>query len=97
MPRPLRVEYRDERDRITAYQKSTANSINPMEDGRGNHYQYAAEGQLTDVWYEAVDPAGTYSDCQRQEHFAYDALGTDSGGTTSRTKAGCIFSGRTTG
>jgi len=25
--------------------------------------------------YDAVDPANTYSNCQRQDHFAYDALG----------------------
>ena len=46
-----------------------------MEDGRGNHYQYDAEGQLTDAWYNAVDPAGSYGSCQRQDHFGYDALG----------------------
>jgi RHS repeat-associated protein len=70
-----RTYWRDERDRITAYQKSTANSINPMEDGRGNHYQYDAEGQLTDAWYDEVEPAGSYSSCLRQDHFYYDALG----------------------
>src|SRR5438270_1073176 len=70
-----RTYWRDERDRITAYQKSTDNSVNPMENGRGNHYQYDAEGQLTDAWYDAVDPAGTHDWCWRQDHFAYDALG----------------------
>ena len=42
---------------------------------RGNRYQYDAEGQLTDAWYDAVDPAGSYSWCLRQGHFDYDALG----------------------
>src|SRR5213595_3541812 len=28
--------YRDERDRIYAWKKSTSNGVNPMEDGRGD-------------------------------------------------------------
>jgi RHS repeat-associated protein len=67
--------YRDERDRIWAWQKSTNNSVNPMEDGRGDHYSYDAEGQLTDAWYNAVDPAGSSGSCLRQDHFNLDALG----------------------
>ena len=27
-----------------------------MENGRGDHYWYDAEGQLTDAYYGAVDP-----------------------------------------
>ena len=81
-----RTYYRDNRDRITAYQKSTANSVNPMEDGRGNHYQYDAEGQLTDAWHNAVDPVNTYASCLRQDHFAYDALGNRFGWDYVQTK-----------
>ncbi len=71
-----RTYYRDERDRIYAYQKHTDNSLNGKENGRGNHYRYDAEGQLTSAWYEAVDPANTYDHCQRQDHFDYDQMGT---------------------
>jgi RHS repeat-associated protein len=92
-----RTYYRDERDRITAYQKSTANSVNPMEDGRGNHYQYDAEGQLTDAWYDAVDPAGSYGWCLRQDHFAYDALGNRFGWDYVQTKGWMHFLRRDNG
>src|SRR2546423_13840827 len=50
-----------------------------MEDGRGDHHQYDAEGQLTDAWYNAIDPVNTDAGCLRQDHFAYDALGNRSG------------------
>src|ERR1041385_3319225 len=35
-----RTYWRDERDRVTAYQKSTNNSVNPMENGRGDRFRY---------------------------------------------------------
>ena len=70
-----RTYWRDERDRITAYQKSTDNSVNPMEDGRGNHYWYDPEGQLTDAYYGALNPATNPSSPVRTEHFEYDQLG----------------------
>jgi hypothetical protein len=34
--------WRDERDRIVAWKRSTDNSLNGMEDGRGDQYQYDA-------------------------------------------------------
>jgi len=89
--------YRDERDRIYAWQKSTDNSVNPMEDGRGDHYQYDAEGQLTDAWYGAVDPANTYSSCVRQDHFAYDALGNRFGWDYVQSKGWMHFRRRDNG
>ena len=70
-----RTYWRDERDRITAYQKSTQNSVNPMENGRGDHYWYDGEGQLTDAYYNAVDPANNPQGPLRIEHFEYDQLG----------------------
>jgi len=70
-----RTYWRDERDRITAWQKSWDNSVNPMESGRGNHYYYDAEGELTDAYYGAADPAGNPNNWQREDHFNYDALG----------------------
>src|ERR1043165_2757957 len=53
-----RTYYRDERDRITSFQKGTS-PVNPMEDARGDHYWYDAEGQLTDAYYGAIDPVNT--------------------------------------
>lgn len=74
-----RYYWRDDRDRITAFQKSTNNSFNPMENGRGDHYAYDWEGQLTDGWYNAVDPAGNFNGWTRRDHFDYDALGNRQG------------------
>ncbi|PYI93373.1 MAG: hypothetical protein DME97_06460 [Verrucomicrobia bacterium] len=71
----LRTYARDERDRITSFQKGSGNPTNPMEDGRGDHYWYDAEGQLTDADYGAIDPAMNPHSYVREDHFSYDALG----------------------
>jgi len=70
-----RTYYRDDRDRITSFQKGNNLSVNPMEDGRGDHYWYDAEGQLTDAYYGAVDPVNNPNSPVRTEHFEYDQLG----------------------
>src|SRR5947208_10882439 len=70
-----RIYYRDERDRVTSFQKGSGNPANPMEDGRGDHYWYDAEGQLTDADYGAIDPAMNPHSYVREDHFSYDALG----------------------
>ncbi len=44
-----RQYWRDDRDRITAFQKSYNPGANPMEDGRGDRFAYDNEGQLTDA------------------------------------------------
>jgi hypothetical protein len=62
-----RQYWRDERDRITACSKDYA--------GRGDHYAYDEEGQLTDAWYNALDPNGNFNSWTREDHFNYDALG----------------------
>jgi RHS repeat-associated protein len=67
--------HRDTRDRIVAFQKGNGNPANPMEDGRGDHYWYDAEGQLTDAYYGAVDPVNNPHAQVRQDHFEYDQLG----------------------
>ncbi len=67
--------YRDTRDRITAFQKGSGNPTNPMEDGRGDHYWYDAEGQLTDAYYGAVDPVNNPNNPVRVDYFPYDQLG----------------------
>src|SRR5947208_11487633 len=72
--RTARNSDRDERDRITSFQKGTS-SVNPMEDGRGDHYWYDAEGQLTDADYGAIDPVTSPHSQVREDHFYYDALG----------------------
>jgi RHS repeat-associated protein len=72
--------YRDTPDRIYAFKKSTDNSVNPMENGRGDRFAYDSEGQLTDGWYNVVDPAGNFNSGTRKDHFDYDALGNRQGG-----------------
>ncbi len=67
--------WRDARDRITAFQKGSGNSLNPMEDGRGDHYWSDAEGQLADAYYGAVDPANNPNNPVRIDYFPYDELG----------------------
>src|SRR5207253_1386008 len=64
---------------------STDNSMNPMEDGRGDFYDYDAEGQLTRARYGVPDPATSGDGYQWEENFGgwdnnsnwrgYDALG----------------------
>jgi RHS repeat-associated protein len=78
-----RQYWRDDRDRITAYQKSYNPGANPMEDGRGDRYVYDNEGQLTDAWYNASDPDGTTTGWTRKDHFDYDALGNRQGSSNN--------------
>ncbi len=51
--------WRDARDRIIAFQKGSGNSLNPMEDGRGDHYWYDPEGGQKGV-------SSKYRDCCRR-------------------------------
>jgi RHS repeat-associated protein len=74
-----RQYWRDNRDRITAFQKSYNPGANPMENGRGDRFAYDDEGQVTDAWYNALDPAGNASSWTRKDHFSYDALGNRQG------------------
>lgn len=74
-----RTYYRDDRDRISAFQKGSNSSANPMEDGRGDHYWYDAEGQLTGAYYDAIDPVNNPQGPVRSDSFAYDALGNRKG------------------
>ena len=71
--------YRDYRDRIIAFQKGSGNAANPMEDGRGDHYWYDAEGQLTDAYYGAIDPVTNPHSPKRIDYFPYDELGNRKG------------------
>src|SRR5438046_7076934 len=70
---------RDLRDRITAYQKGTDNSVNPMENGHGDRFRYDDEGQLVEAWYNAADPANSGAGNSRYDGFNYDALGNRAG------------------
>ena len=71
-----REYWRDERDRITAFQKSTNNSVNPMENGRGDRFRYDEEGQLVEAWYNAANPAASGDGYTRYDGLGhYDALG----------------------
>jgi RHS repeat-associated protein len=74
-----RQYWRDNRDRITAFQKSYNPGSNPMENGRGDRFAYDDEGELTDGWYNAIDPAGNATSWTRKDHFSYDELGNRQG------------------
>ena len=68
--------WRDNRDRIEAWKRDTQNSVNGMEDGRGDRYGYDEEGQLTHASYRALNPeTGSPDDVKRGDMFQYDALG----------------------
>jgi RHS repeat-associated protein len=71
--------YRDERDRITSFQKGSGNPLNFMEDGRGDHYWYDPEGQLTAAYYGAVNPVTNPQSPVRFDYFGYDELGNRTG------------------
>lgn len=77
--------YRDDRDRIVALQRGSNNGANPMENGRGDHFWYDAEGQLTDGYYGALDPVNNPQGQLRQDHFEYDPVGEPSAEPVQRT------------
>ena len=68
-----------------------------MEDGRGDHYWYDAEGQLTDADYGAIDPAMNPHSYVREDHFSYDALGNRFGWDWLATKGWMTFLRRDNG
>jgi RHS repeat-associated protein len=70
-----RQYWRDDRDRITAFQKSYNPGSNPLENGRGDRFRYDEEGQLVEGWYNATDPANSGAGNTRYDGFSYDALG----------------------
>ncbi len=70
-----RSYHRDNRDRITSWQKGSNVGVNPRENGRGDRYVYDNEGQLTDAWYNVVDPHGSATGMERKDYFNYDAMG----------------------
>ncbi len=70
-----RQYWRDDRDRITAFQKSYNPGANPMEDGRGDRFRYDEEGQLVEAWYGATNPSVSGGGNSRYDGFGYDALG----------------------
>src|ERR1044071_2525724 len=51
------------------------NPVNPMEDGRGDHYWYDAEGQLIEAYYATADPVTNPQIPARSDYFQYDELG----------------------
>jgi YD repeat-containing protein len=67
--------WRDDRDRIVAWKKGIVSSANPMEDGRGDRYDYDEEGQLTKASYQVENPEGNATGAVRADWFHYDELG----------------------
>ena len=76
-----RQYWRDDRDRITAFQKSYNPGANPMEDGRGDRFRYDEEGQLVEAWYGATNPSVSGAGNLRYDSFSYDELGNRMGST----------------
>jgi RHS repeat-associated protein len=74
---------RDNRDRVTAFRKGVNPGVNPMEDGRGDRFAYDDQGQVTDGWYNALDPAGNTTGWMRKDHFDYDAMGNRQGSSNN--------------
>jgi RHS repeat-associated protein len=92
-----RTYYRDNRDRITSWVKSSSTSTNPLENGRGDAYTYDAEGQLTVAKYEATTPNTTPGTPQRTESFIFDALGNRKGVNQLAARGSVTFSRKDTG
>ena len=70
-----RQYWRDDRDRITAFQKSYNPGSNPLANGRGDRFRYDEEGELVEGWYGATNPSVSGAGNLRYDSFSYDALG----------------------
>ena len=73
-------ELRDPRDRILSIRKGGDSWANPLENQRGDRFQYDEEGQLTHAYYEGQNPTGSFAGWLREDHFTYDQLGNRQGG-----------------
>ncbi|HKP03477.1 MAG TPA: RHS repeat-associated core domain-containing protein [Chthoniobacterales bacterium] len=67
--------WRDDRDRITAWKKGSDQTLNPMENGRGDRYDYDEAGELKTASYQAANPQGAATTPERLDMFVYDELG----------------------
>lgn len=67
--------WRDERDRIKGWRKGNDWSANPLENGRGDRYDYDEEGELKLASYEVDNPMVGGEGAQRADSFQYDELG----------------------
>src|SRR5256885_1262775 len=109
MPRKARVEFPGAvclvcRDSMTDPTVSPDNFVNPMEDGRGDFYDYDAEGQLTRARYGVPDPATSGDGYQWEENFGgwdnnsnwrgYDALGNRRGWSLQPSSGNWVWDNR---
>jgi RHS repeat-associated protein len=94
----FREYWRDDRDRIVAWKRGFDTTHNPMENGRGNRYQYYDDGQLERAWYRAENPEtespGTPA---RGDHFYYDAMGNRVGWNEVASRGSMLFQGKSNG
>jgi len=67
--------WRDDQDRIVAWKRGIDNSLNWMEDGRGDRYEYDPEGQLKSASYRVANPESSPGVALRTDIFHYDELG----------------------
>jgi RHS repeat-associated protein len=86
--------WRDDRDRIRAWKRGIDNSLNGMEDGRGDRYQYDPEGQLKIASYRVANPEGSPGVAVRTDIFHYDELGNRVRGNHVASRGEMLFERR---
>ena len=85
--------WRDNRDRIVAWEKGSDSSANSRENGRGDHYQYD-KGQLTQAAYQAENAHDTAGTAERTDSFHYDEMGNRTGANWVASRGLMNFGGR---
>ena len=71
--------WRDDRDRILAWEKGPSSTQNPRENGRGDRFEYDDAGQLKKASYQAQNAHLGATLPERTDEFAYDWMGNRQG------------------
>ncbi|HKP04150.1 MAG TPA: RHS repeat-associated core domain-containing protein [Chthoniobacterales bacterium] len=90
----MRKAYRDNRDRIKAWEKGVNPGVNPRENGRGDRYEYDDAGQLTQAAYQAENAHDTAGTAERTDAFHYDEMGNRTGANWVASRGLMSFGGR---
>ena len=99
--------WRDNRDRIYAWERGSDATNNPRENGKGERYEYDAEGQLTRAYYGVPDPQNSATGYTLDDNFngfdaggvarGYDALGNRQGNNYQNSAGWMSYTRRDTG
>lgn len=92
-----RTYYRDNRDRIWAWKKEANQGVNPLENGRGDRYEYDDEGQMWKASYQAENPNLGATTPWRSDIFQYDELGNRMGSNYVASRGWMEFGRRNNG